>query len=474
MKNNKQHESKTDQIFRDMGSPLPEAFEGEEAARYFIETLSECNLKCGLCAFGSREIFERKKGIMDIELFKQIVNKIATKSPHAVVSPYHHSEPMLHPQLPEMIKVIKRHGLKCAIATNFNSSINLKEILEAGVDELSISVSGFYQEIYQKSHVNGNIEKVKENLLHLRNLIDDMRTSPSVSINYHMYKDNLGDDFDKMEDFCKELKFTFAPSWARSISVEMTLKYLRENGLSTYHGETLPWYDEIPALTKRYYENIDRVIYLPEDYLMGSFKDVHGDECPMNYRDINIRWNGTLSFCCAAFDDRFMTSDYLTTPIESLYEMRRQSPLCKECLGNNFAFYSNYLDMEEIDKRAAARLDINIPDNRRFFANSDSRFNDMYKFCNEHDNIFIFGAGDYGQRVADILSKKSMKYNCFIVSESHITKYESSNIKPVSYLLNGHFDNAGIIIALDSKNTDEVYDTLKKTGIALCLAVKYL
>lgn len=468
-------ESKTEKILRELGTPLPKAHEGEEAARYFVETLSECNLKCGLCSFGSREIFQRRKGMMNLELFRKILEKIAVESPHACVSPYHHSEPMLHPDLAEMIRIIKNHGLTCAIATNLNCAHGMKEMLEAGVDSISISVSGYYQETYQKSHVNGDIEKVKENLIQLRELMNLTGLKPDVSINYHMYKDNLGDDFEQMQNFCKKLDFPFIPSWARSISIEMTLKYLREKGLSRYKGETIAWFNEIPPLTSRYLENMERIIYLPEDYINGKFRDIHGDECPMNRRDINIRWNGAVSFCCDAFDDRFMTFDYLTTPIERLYDMRSKSPMCKECLDNNYAFYSNYVDIPGIDERASERLDDSIPDNRRFFGVSDSKYEGILEFCENHKRVFIFGAGIYGHAVSEILKLKHIGFDGFLVSDNHISKYSNEDmVKALSYINDEDVDGLGIIIALSAENTSEVYDELKKTGIDLCLALQYL
>ena len=56
----------------------------EEAAVYYVETLSECNLKCVMCGFGNREIFQRETGKMSLGLFKQIVDEIARRSPHAL------------------------------------------------------------------------------------------------------------------------------------------------------------------------------------------------------------------------------------------------------------------------------------------------------------------------------------------------------------------------------------------------------
>lgn len=164
----------------------------EEAAVYYVETLSECNLKCVMCGFGNREIFQRETGKMSLGLFKQIVDEIARRSPHALVAPYHHCELLLHTELPEMVQVIKNHNLRCEISTNLNYAERLEELLKAEPGSIDISVSGFYQNTYEKNHVGGDIEKVKRNMELLRNLMEKTKCYPQVTVQYHMYIDNLG------------------------------------------------------------------------------------------------------------------------------------------------------------------------------------------------------------------------------------------------------------------------------------------
>lgn len=340
----------------------------EEAAVYYVETLSECNLKCVMCGFGNREIFQRETGKMSLGLFKQIVDEIARRSPHALVAPYHHCEPLLHTELPEMVQVIKNHNLRCEISTNLNYAERLEELLKAEPGSIDISVSGFYQNTYEKNHVGGDIEKVKRNMELLRNLMEKTKCYPQVTVQYHMYINNLGEDFDLMRKFVENLGFTFSANWSRSICTEMSLKYLREIGNSRYHGETLQWFDDMPKLPKAYNNGIKRMIHLPQDYLQGEWENIQTKECLMNHRIINIRWNGKISLCSWTFDDRSSLGDYLTTPIERLWEERQKSPICHECLKNNYVFYTNYFDMDHIDEIARGRVSPEIASDRRFFA----------------------------------------------------------------------------------------------------------
>ncbi|MBQ3310800.1 radical SAM protein [bacterium] len=333
---------------------------------YYVEILSDCNLKCSLCGFGNREMFQRKHGKMSLKTFEKILNKIKKESPTATISPFHHCEPMLHPQLPEMVKAIKKRGLTSYLSFNFNYINRLEDLLKAGVDSMTISVSGFCQETYQKAHIGGNIEKVKENLKLLRQTMDKLNVNPIVHVVYHMYKDNIGEDFDNMKSFANELGFFFTPFWSRCISLELSLKYLREKGLSLYKGETLKWFDELPPLNEVYLKTMEeRMLHVPEDYLTEKWLNHRLKTCPVNGRIINIHWTGEISLCSWGFDDRAVIGNYLTTDIEELYKARANSPLCKECLTNNYVVYTEYSDTQEIDRLSEEKLGYKLPDDRK-------------------------------------------------------------------------------------------------------------
>ena len=60
---------------------LPKPSDNQKAQWYFVEILSDCDLKCVLCAFSHREYFERKHGKMSKEKFVNILEKIQKESP---------------------------------------------------------------------------------------------------------------------------------------------------------------------------------------------------------------------------------------------------------------------------------------------------------------------------------------------------------------------------------------------------------
>lgn len=346
-------------------NPLPQPSKKQKAQTYYVEILSDCNLQCALCAFSHREIFERKHGKMPKEKFLAILDKIQNESPGATVSPYHHCEPTLHPELPEYVAEIKKRGFNCLISMNFNYLNRLEDLLKSRPDTLEISVSGFYQETYSKAHIGGNIETVKQNMKILREVMDKLQIFPRVEVIYHMYKDNIDEDFDKMKEFTQGLGFVFFPCWSRSINTELSLKYLREKGFSKYKGKTLDWFDNLPPLKNVYLDTMEkRMLHVPQDYLNGKLEKIHINECPCNRRVVNIKWTGEIELCSWTFDDRFVVGDYLKTDLEELYKARNESLICKECLANNYALYTNYVDMDGLDKNISKKLGRELPADR--------------------------------------------------------------------------------------------------------------
>ena len=128
-------------------SPVAPCVLGMKSWRYVLEISSTCNLHCAFCHAGNRDGYEYKPGIMDMDLMEKILDKIQSENPSAVVCCYVNSEPLLHPRLAECVASIKRRGLRCEVATNLNHIGSIDALIAARPDQLTVSVSGFTQEV---------------------------------------------------------------------------------------------------------------------------------------------------------------------------------------------------------------------------------------------------------------------------------------------------------------------------------------
>ena len=131
-----------------------------------IEIVGGCNLRCPSCSVGNFLLEEfvaepRKKGLMSPELFQSIVRKLSQVSDQKMIHLYNWGDTLLHKNLPEIIKIAHEAGFNVAVSTNFSMRIDLKPIVQAmeEKDVFAVSLSGATQEIYQKGHAGGRINR---------------------------------------------------------------------------------------------------------------------------------------------------------------------------------------------------------------------------------------------------------------------------------------------------------------------------
>ncbi|MFC1590161.1 radical SAM/SPASM domain-containing protein [Candidatus Omnitrophota bacterium] len=114
-----------------------------------IEVTNNCNLRCTMCFVD----FTVDKGkFIDIGLFKRIVDEGSRHDLSSIKFNYR-GEPMLHPQLIEMVRYAKKSGI---IETQFNTNATLldeersEQLITAGLDKIIISIDGINPETYKK------------------------------------------------------------------------------------------------------------------------------------------------------------------------------------------------------------------------------------------------------------------------------------------------------------------------------------
>lgn len=122
-----------------------------------IDPCNLCNFKCGFCAMQtSTEPLNFKKQLMDMSLFRKIIDEIA-EFPSRLKTLYltNYGEPLLHPDLPEMICYAKKKDVSelVGIVTNgskLNPELN-RALIDAGLDRIRISIEAIDEAGYLKA-----------------------------------------------------------------------------------------------------------------------------------------------------------------------------------------------------------------------------------------------------------------------------------------------------------------------------------
>lgn len=323
---------------------------GMRSWRYVLEISSMCNLRCTLCHAGNREGYEYKSGIMEMDLFHRIVDKIQTENPDAIVCCYVNSEPFLHPHLADCIRYIRGKGLKCEVATNLNYMVDVDAVLAAQPTLFSVSVSGWSQEVYQRAHKGGDVEKVKRHMKELSEAYKRGGYTFPFGLSYHKYNDNQGDEeMGEMRRYAESLGYMFMISWGRVICIENTVQALRQ-----IEGRTEPYEikdgmnlnEMLPPAKPEFIEGMERLKFHPKNAMKFYDRWPVSKVCLISEVFTEIRHDGRVQLCAWTDDMRLTLGNYLDMTIQQIAEARRGNPLCKECLRYRLNYYFHITDSE--------------------------------------------------------------------------------------------------------------------------------
>lgn len=134
-----------------------------------IEITTFCNLKCtGCCRTVGVTGGTWKNNHMSIEGFKKIVEEMP---PTAVLVPYGIGEPMLHPEIFEIIKIAKSAPKFGQVMLTSNATArkieDFEQLFELGLDRLCISVDSLDAEIINQVRPGTDVDKLLLRLRHL-------------------------------------------------------------------------------------------------------------------------------------------------------------------------------------------------------------------------------------------------------------------------------------------------------------------
>ncbi|MBF0118025.1 MAG: radical SAM protein [Desulfobacterales bacterium] len=267
-----------------------------------IESTNVCNMKCTMCPHSLSD-FEMMKGYFDFHLFKKIMAECREFNLCSLKLNIR-GEPLLHRRLTDMVAIAKENGI---IEVMFNTNGLLltpektRELFEAGLDYLIVSIDGATATTYNKIRQGGNFHQLVENLEYFIRYRKEKK----------LLKPLLRLQFVEMEENSHEVK-----------------KYLTM------------WQGKVDVMTVNRYSNRgcgEKQVF--------NMQPIGRTNCPHPWRRLSIFWNGNSQMCCGDWRNLCVLGNVGTTSIydiwhsEKLNEYRRiliDSRLndiicCKEC-----------------------------------------------------------------------------------------------------------------------------------------------
>lgn len=172
---------------------LTASLEARQILTLVVEAASSCNLKCTFCDAhsGRAPKFREHAGLMREETWEKLVADlkvyVEARGPLAMVQFHGNGEPLLNKKLGGMIARVKREGLalRTRVITNgiLLDAKKANELIDAGLDEIHISVDTLDREKYRTVKVGDYAGRVLANLQAVIPLIEARRTA-SLYIKY--------------------------------------------------------------------------------------------------------------------------------------------------------------------------------------------------------------------------------------------------------------------------------------------------
>ncbi len=131
-----------------------------------IDVTNACNLRCPGCPTGAG-IYGRPKTLLDLGRLERFLDE--TGRYLLLANLYNWGETLLHPQAPDIVKMVHARRIFTSISTNLNirNPDRLDAICDAGLDYLIISADGATPESYRKYRVGGDFDLVLSNIRHI-------------------------------------------------------------------------------------------------------------------------------------------------------------------------------------------------------------------------------------------------------------------------------------------------------------------
>lgn len=281
--------------------------------RVFVDICSVCNLRCMMCPQGNLDNVgsPRDTGMMSAATFDRVISYLLkTGYMSEYLDLYTWGEPLLNPELGEILDICRGNKIKAVISTNLSLSPE-KVVLLTRYDVylLLVSVSGFSGKTYARNHVGGHFELVQSNLEVLGNHRDRIK---NVVLKYLVFKYNKK-EIPLARTFCMDNGFQFG---AYTGAIPCPTSFFR-------------YFDDC-SYRKKVGEFIDH-----ELIKLRPFRS-----CPQE-PTITLNHRAELVQCCMS-RHRGIGVSLFEADIDTYLKHRTANEFCSRCLSGGFCHYTHF------------------------------------------------------------------------------------------------------------------------------------
>jgi MoaA/NifB/PqqE/SkfB family radical SAM enzyme len=267
-----------------------------------------------LCPTGHKE---QPKKIMTLDLAKKCFSKAVREFRADSLFMGNWGEPLLHPQIYELIDTAKDHGFKeVTIATSFSVNCNVEKLAQSKLNRLHISLSGITAKTYNKVHRYGNIDLVKSNIDKFYKL---SKKPIKVFIRWHKYKHNEH-EFEAIQALCKRYNIRLDSYFGHLGGVDMLLDWTTG------------------AMNNELTNFINNFVFT--DYIRNACARRENKDICIQNSYLIIDPGGDLLHCCVLYDSHKFSIDFLNTAKKDIIRFKeKKNKYCHKCISSGFCGY---------------------------------------------------------------------------------------------------------------------------------------
>ncbi len=260
-----------------------------------IQTQSLCNGRCSICPY--RIISKTlEHGTMERELFERIASEIASETQPSAVMFTLHNEPLLDKRLFDWVKHIKSRSPDkyCFIATNGEllDQFSLIEMLQSGLDRLTISLNAHSKETYESINTGLDYDRVIKNVYYL---LSDQSMRQKVELRFALTKENVH-EVQQAVDYWK----------MQGIHTKVRGITNRAGSLDSYERLRLKDAHYPGALLWRVWKR-----------LMFTARGAIG--CDLPFYQMNVLFNGDVIICCHDWNRATVVGNARTSSLKEIW-----------------------------------------------------------------------------------------------------------------------------------------------------------
>ncbi len=268
-----------------------------------IDPLSRCNLRCPLCPTGRGHSTSAGKGILTLPLYTKILDQLPKLR---TLMLFNWGEPLLHPQIEEIIAIASRRGIK----VHAHSNLSLKKddafferLIDAGLSSLWVSIDGASEATYTRYRVGGDFGLAIANLERLAKARRRLGSkTPRIIWKFIVHRHNQH-EVPTARRMARELgvEFTTAPIGLADDLVDYTIG----ESIEERRREWLP--DDVAARAPSYQRD------------SATRAPIHEGSCTQLFESPVISPAGDVMPCCYATHPGNSFGNLEVTPFEEIW-----------------------------------------------------------------------------------------------------------------------------------------------------------